>query len=135
MDTIAARPWDAAGFPPRSMFGEAYDYYRTPRGGHPTSQNWMLPRLDSFAQFAAFAHQDWISPRPLMIVGSDADTRPHSDAAIAKAEEPKELFVIDGASHFDLYDKEEHVTPAAAKLAEFFGKALAAPNYPAAEAI
>jgi fermentation-respiration switch protein FrsA (DUF1100 family) len=133
MDTIAARPWDAVKFPPRSMFGEAYDYYRTPRGGHPNSRNWMLPRLDVFAHFAAFAHQDWISPRPLlMIVGSDADTRPHSDAAIAKAKEPKELFVIDGASHFDLYDKEEYVTPAVAKLTEFFGKALAAGNTPAA---
>jgi uncharacterized protein len=42
-----------------------------------------------------------------------------------QAAEPKELVVIDGATHIDLYDKDEHVTPAVAKLTEFFGKHLA----------
>ncbi|MCO6011744.1 alpha/beta hydrolase [Actinoallomurus purpureus] len=35
------------------------------------------------------------------------------------------LVVIDGATHIDLYDKDEYVTPAVAKLAEFLGKYLA----------
>jgi fermentation-respiration switch protein FrsA (DUF1100 family) len=48
-----------------------------------------------------------------------------SREAIEKAAEPKNLFVIDGATHIDLYDKDEYVTPAVAKLAEFFGKHLA----------
>ncbi|MFF7602380.1 hypothetical protein [Streptomyces mirabilis] len=39
--------------------------------------------------------------------------------------EPKEPFVIDGATHIDLYDKDECVTPVVAKLTEFFGKHLA----------
>jgi len=38
--------------------------------------------------------------------------------------DPKELFIIPGASHIDLYDKPQYVTPAVAKLIEFFGKAL-----------
>jgi uncharacterized protein len=36
----------------------------------------------------------------------------------------KEIMVIPGASHFDLYDKPQYVTPAVNKLAEFFGKNL-----------
>jgi hypothetical protein len=124
---VPALASDVANFPPRSMFGEAYEYYRGPRGNHPNSRNWMVPRLDAFAQLAAFAHPHWIPPRPLlMIVGTDADTRGLSDAAVAQAAEPKELFEIEGASHIDLYDKPEYVLPAVAKLTEFFGKSLTA---------
>lgn len=115
----------AATFPERSMYGESYEYYRTPRGQHPRSANWLLFRADVLAQFNAFAHQDWISPRPLlMIAGTDADTRYFTEEAIAQATEPKELFWIDGASHMDLYDQDRCLTPAVAKLSEFFGKHL-----------
>jgi len=37
-----------------------------------------------------------------------------------KAKEPKELFVIRGATHMDGYDKPQPVTPAVAKLTAFF---------------
>ena len=40
------------------------------------------------------------------------------------AKEPKELFVVEGATHVDLYDKPQYVDQAVAKLAEFFGKYL-----------
>lgn len=55
---------------------------------------------------------------------SEADTRYFSEEAIAKAAEPKELFIIDGATHIRLYDLDEYVTPAVAKLTEFFGHHL-----------
>jgi len=42
-----------------------------------------------------------------------------------KAREPKELHVVDGATHIDLYDRPPFVTPAVAKLTEFFGRHLA----------
>ncbi|MGX1255413.1 fermentation-respiration switch protein FrsA (DUF1100 family) [Streptomyces ambofaciens] len=65
-------------------------------------------------------------PRPLlMIVGSEAETAYFSREAIEQAAGPKELFVIDGATHIDLYDRDEHVTPAVAKLTEFFRTYLA----------
>jgi hypothetical protein len=81
--------------------------------------------MDIAAQFDAFRNNDWISPRPLlMIVGSDADTRNFSEAAIARAAEPKELFVIQGASHVDLYDRDPHVQTAVDKLTDFFGRNL-----------
>jgi fermentation-respiration switch protein FrsA (DUF1100 family) len=41
-----------------------------------------------------------------------------------KARQPKELFIVEGATHIDLYDRPKYVTPAVAKLKEFFDKAL-----------
>ncbi|MEV7993195.1 alpha/beta hydrolase [Streptomyces sp. NPDC086077] len=38
--------------------------------------------------------------------------------------EPKELFWIDGATHIDLYDKEEYVPTVVTKLSSFFGEYL-----------
>jgi hypothetical protein len=70
-------------------------------------------------------HMELISPRPvLLIAGERAETRKFSEAAYAKAQQPKELLIIPGASHFDLYDKPQYVTPAVDKMAEFFGKHL-----------
>jgi uncharacterized protein len=110
-----------------ALFREAHDYYRTPRGSHPRSENkWPLQSIDRIAQFDAYARIEMIAPRPLlMIAGSAADTKYFSDEAVAKAAGPKELLVIDGASHVDLYDRDEYVTPAVAALTEFFGKHLA----------
>lgn len=105
---------------------EAYEYYRTPRCQHPNSQNKLLfTSNDKLAAFDAFAHIDTVSPRPiLLIVGSEADTIYFSENAYNKAQQPKELFKIQGATHIDLYDKSEYVKPIVEKLAEFFGKYL-----------
>ncbi|MFD5570313.1 alpha/beta hydrolase family protein [Streptomyces cadmiisoli] len=59
-----------------------------------------------------------------MIAGTEADTAYFSREAIEHANEPKELFWIDGASHIDLYDKEEYVPTVVAKLSSFFGEHL-----------
>lgn len=48
--------------------------------------------------------------------------------AFQRAGGPKELHWIDGASHVDLYDKDEYVTPAIAKLAEFYAASLSSAN-------
>lgn len=91
---------------------EAYEYYRTPRCAYPTSVNRMLfTSNDRLAAFDAFAHLDTVSPRPiLLVVGSRADTVYFSEAAYQKANEPKELVKIAGASHVDLYDRPEYVS-------------------------
>ena len=60
-----------------------------------------------------------------MIVGEKADTKFWSDEVLAKAQEPKELFVVNGATHMDMYDKLQFVGPAVAKLKTFFGQHLA----------
>ncbi|KFZ77034.1 DeoR faimly transcriptional regulator [Amycolatopsis sp. MJM2582] len=111
-----------------TLYREAQDYYRTPRGGHTNSTNeWPLRSIDQIAQYDSYAMIKLIAPRPLlMIIGSDADTGYFSREAIEKADEPKELFVIDGATHVALYDQDEHVTPAVTKLTGFFGEHLTA---------
>jgi len=105
---------------------EATDYYRTARAQHPNSQNWILVRsIDRIAEYSAYDHVDMISPHPLlMIAGTSADTRYFSEMAIEKAKEPKELFLIEGATHIGLYDKKEYVDPAVEKLDSFFNQHL-----------
>ncbi|CAO3635364.1 unnamed protein product [Cunninghamella echinulata] len=108
--------------PDRSLFKEAYDYYCTPRAQHPNSPNQYLFRsIDKLAQFSSFEHIELISPRPvLLIAGSDADTKYFSEKSIEKAKEPKELFIIEGATHIDLYDVPQYVEPAVTKLGPYF---------------
>ena len=43
----------------------------------------------------------------MLIAGSDADTLSFSQDAFERAAEPKELMLVDGASHLDLYYKDE----------------------------
>lgn len=110
-----------ADFP--ESFRDLGSYYRTPRGYHERASNASIPRSwDLMGNFDAFAYNSMISPRPLlMITGTKAATKWMSEDAIAKAKEPKELYVIEGMTHADLYDK---VDEACVKLVDFFGKHL-----------
>ncbi|MFI5615259.1 alpha/beta hydrolase [Amycolatopsis sp. NPDC051903] len=105
---------------------EGWEYYCTPRGGHPRSAK-TLPwsSVDRIATFDAFAALDLLTQPLLMVAGRDAVTSWMSVEAFQRAAGPKELAWLDGASHVDLYDKDEFVTPAVDKLAAFFTKELA----------
>lgn len=105
---------------------EAYEYYRTPRCAYPTSVNkYIFTCNDKFAAWDAFQYLDTVSPRPLLfVIGSKADTKYFTDDAWAKAKEPKELFVVEGATHVDLYDKPQYVNQVVKKLVEFFDKSV-----------
>ena len=111
------------GLPERNALTEGWDYYKTPRGGHPRSVNKEVAwSIDLRANYDSYAFNYMISPRPLlMIAGSDADTIYFSWRGIEKAKEPKELYIIEGKSHVDLYDDTTETLP---KLVEFMGKAL-----------
>jgi fermentation-respiration switch protein FrsA (DUF1100 family) len=104
-------------------FQDLASYYRTPRAQHPRATNTCVPRSwDMMANFDAFAFNGMISPRPLrMTTRTKAATKWYSEDGIAKAKEPKELFVVEGLTHADLYDK---VEVSGQKLVEFFGKYL-----------
>ena len=101
---------------------EGWEYYCTDRARHPRSaKSFTWNSVDRIAAFDAFRFVDLIAPRPLlMIVGTQAVTRHMTTEAIANAQQSQELYWIDGASHVDLYDKDEYVTPAVSKMVEFF---------------
>jgi fermentation-respiration switch protein FrsA (DUF1100 family) len=107
---------------------EFVDYYKTPRGQHPRSTNrWVERSVDLLDQWSAYADVDKIAPRPLLMVsGSKAETLPYSEKAVKQAGKNAELYVIDGASHVDLYDRVPYLTQAVEKLTDFFNAHLAA---------
>lgn len=71
----------------------------------------------------------WDSPmtrslRPMLLIhGEKAHSRYFSETAYALAKQPKELVIVPGASHVDLYDRLD-VIPFA-KMAAFFNQYLA----------
>ncbi|WP_321792523.1 alpha/beta hydrolase [Burkholderia pyrrocinia] len=98
-------------------------YYKTPRGFHPRAVNsngsWTLTTPMSFMNMPILTYIAEISPRPLLLVhGEKAHSRYFSETAYAAAAEPKELMIIPGANHTDLYDRPD-VIPFD-KIASFF---------------
>lgn len=106
---------------------EGFDYYCTDRARHPRSAKFLTwSSVDHMGTFDSFRFVDQIAPRPLlMIIGREAVTSWMGVEAFQRARDPKELHWIDGASHVDLYDKEQYVGPAVAKLIEFLEAQLA----------
>lgn len=104
------------------MLREAYDYYRTPRGQHPNSKGrFLLTSLDKMLAFSTFSLIPNLLTQPLLLIaGSKADTKVFSDQAYELSRGPKELFVIEGATHVALYDVPEYVDQAVIKLVSFF---------------
>ena len=87
-----------------------YDYYKTPRGYHPRSLNsnkgWNMTSSLSFLNAPILAYSDEIRSAVLLIHGEKAHSRYFSEDAFKKLKgENKELMIIPGASHTDLYDK------------------------------
>jgi fermentation-respiration switch protein FrsA (DUF1100 family) len=109
------------------LYRQGYEYYVMARAKHPNSPNrYMLSSLPLQMAFFPYDQVETISPRPiLMIVGEHADTKFWSDEVLAKAQQPKELFIVNGATHMDMYDKPQFVRPAVARLKGFFGQNLA----------
>jgi len=106
-----------------------HDYYMTPRGYHPRAVNsgnaWTQTTPLSFMNMPILSYIAEISPRPLLLVhGEKAHSRYFSETAYAAAQGPKELLIVPGASHVDLYDRVD-VIPFD-RLTSFFKKHLAA---------
>lgn len=87
-----------------------FNYYKTPRGFHPRSINsnssWAITGAFSLMNMPILTYINEISPRPiLLIAGENAHSRYFSEDAYKAAAEPKELMIIPGAVHTDLYDR------------------------------
>ena len=104
-----------------------HDYYKTPRGYHPRAVNsnasWSLTTPLSFMNMPILTYIAEISPRPILFIhGEKAHSRYFSETAYAAAAQPKELLIIPGASHVDLYDRLDKIP--FDKITAFFEKSL-----------
>lgn len=101
-----------------------YDYYKTPRGYHERSLNsnegWNITSSLSFINMPLLTYSDEIRSAVLMIHGEKAHSRYFSEDAFKKLKgDNKELLIIEGASHVDLYDNQAGVIPYD-KIEKFF---------------
>lgn len=103
---------------------EWWTFYGMKRGWHPNSggsftNTSMLP----FTNYSLLQHIDSISPRPILFITGDiAHSRNMSEDFYEQAAEPKELYIVDGAMHIDLYDDVEKIP--FDKLESFFKDAF-----------
>ena len=86
-----------------------YAYYKTERGYHPRSLNsnngWKVTSPLSFMNMPILQYAAEIRSAVLLVHGEKAHSRYFSEGAYEKmAGDNKELLIIPGASHVDLYD-------------------------------
>jgi fermentation-respiration switch protein FrsA (DUF1100 family) len=105
---------------------EATDYYRTPRGQKPHGLNRsLLSHQAAAVGWDAFHLAEVLLTQPLMVivgdkVGGFGAYRDGCEIVGRAASKKKELVVVEGWSHYDLYDKPEPVGQALAKLIPFY---------------
>lgn len=104
-----------------------YDYYKTKRGCHPRSLNsndgWNVTSALSFTNMPLLAYADEIESPVLIIHGEKAHSRYFSEDAFKKLKgNNKELLIVPGANHTDLYDNMNKIP--FHKIAAFFHKYL-----------
>jgi fermentation-respiration switch protein FrsA (DUF1100 family) len=103
---------------------EFFEYYGMERGHHPNAgAAFTITSSMSFMNFPLMNYIDTISPRPILfIIGENAHSRYFSEDAYEMAAEPKELYIVPGARHIDLYDRTDMIP--FDKLESFFAKYL-----------
>ena len=90
------------------VFAAFFQYYAK-RARHPRAVNfvssWTATMPVSFWNFPLMTNIKEVSPRPILLVaGENAHSRYYSEDAYTTAQEPKELVIVPGADHVDLYD-------------------------------
>jgi len=109
---------------------EATEYYRTPRGQKPNGLNRSVPSHQAAAVgWDAFHLAEVLLTQPLCVivgdqVGAFGAYRDGCEIIERAASKKKELVVLEGWSHYDLYDKPEPVGQALAKLVPFYKENL-----------
>lgn len=126
-ELTAAFPSEPANEIPEGLdpiTSEFFEYYAMERGHHPNSiAAFTKTSAMSFMNFPLMDHIKTISPRPILFVmGENAHSRYFTEDAYKMAAEPKELLIVPGARHIDLYDKVDMIP--FDKLTSFFNEAL-----------
>ena len=104
-----------------------YAYYKTPRGYHSRSLNsnngWNVTSSLSFLNMPILHYSSEIRSAVLLVHGEKAHSRYFSETAYSKLTgDNKELLIIPGANHTDLYDQKDIIP--FEKLNAFFEKYL-----------
>lgn len=112
---------------PNPVLAAFWNYYKTPRGFHSRSINsttaWTATTPMSFFSFPMVANVEMISPRPIMLIaGEKAHSRYYSEDIYKMASDPKELVIVPGADHVDLYDRLDKIP--FDKITSFFTQSL-----------
>jgi len=109
---------------------EAIDYYRTPRGKYPTSNNKLLFKsMANLIMFDAFHLAEFLLTQPLLVivgdkVGAFGSYRDGFELYNKAASKNKKIHIVKGASHYDLYDQPKATTEALDNLVPFFQENL-----------
>lgn len=112
---------------PNEELREAWEYYHTPRCEHPNAPGFATARsLTQIITYDAYHKAEAFLTQPVLaIAGSQAGSKWMSDDLIARAATTdKKLYVVEGANHMSLYDKDHFVSEATAQLAVFFKEKL-----------
>jgi len=90
---------------------EFWEYYAMARGHHPRSHGPFTKTSDmAFMNYPLMNYINTISPRPILfIIGENAHSRYFAEDAYKMAAEPKELYIVPGARHIDLYDRTDMI--------------------------
>lgn len=104
----------------------AYDYYRSSRGETPNWPNQMrFTSMDAVLAFDAFYLSEMLLTQPLQIIvgsqqGSFGSNRDGHELYERAASTNKDIMVLEGASHFDMYDNPEYVDKAVETFTDFY---------------
>ena len=124
---IPSFPEEPADKVPEGLTGpeaEFYEFYGLKRGHDPRALGGFTVTSDmAMSNFQSLNHIAMISPRPILFINGDiSHSRMFSETAYAAAAEPKELYLVEGARHIDLYDDVEKIP--FDKLEQFFKDSL-----------
>lgn len=108
---------------------QAVAFYRTPRGCHKNSTNRRHYRSDALILgFDAFHLADELLTQPVQVVvgGAGGSTGSLEDGRelTHMARKAEHILEIEGARHYEMYDKPEYVQQAIERLGEFFNEHL-----------
>lgn len=109
---------------PNPVLKEFFDYYRMPRGFHERSVNstgaWNTTMPLSFMNMPLLSYANEVTIPTLIVTGEKAHSRYFAeDAFKAIGSKEKELVIVSGANHVDLYDNVAGKIPFA-KFEQFF---------------
>lgn len=113
---------------PNEELREAWEYYRTDRCQYPTAPSFLTSRnLTQLVSYDAYNKAEAFLTQPLLaVVGSVAGSAWMSDDLLERAASAdKRKYVIEGANHMSLYDRDNYVNEAVGQLVPFFQEKLA----------